>query len=209
MIKNTSGEDLCGEQGCREAPERPRHRRRGFWHTLAAEWFQLRISVITFRSVIYSWPLAATHDPPAPPAIWSKEAAVAVQTALSVNSNGFTACFFSLVSVESCADTGRKGGFVLQDLTLPTWIYSPDHSQPRLQLVQSTSHQQKIGSSLLTATRKQAATAWPTNFSRTQILLMVREDGDCLQSEGLWVKVKAAVQEEMLQRGMGKKAEYS
>lgn len=63
MIKNTSGEDLCAEQGCREAPERPRHRRRGFWHTLAAEWFQLRISVITFRSVIYSWPLAATHDP--------------------------------------------------------------------------------------------------------------------------------------------------
>lgn len=55
---------LCGVRGPQRGPPSwPRHRRRGFWHTLAAEWFQLRISVITFRSVIYSWPLAATHDP--------------------------------------------------------------------------------------------------------------------------------------------------
>lgn len=86
----------------------PRQRCRGLEHTLAAEWFHLRISVITFRSVIYSWPSAAPHDPPLPQPFDQRKRQWLRKQALSVDSNGFTACFFSLVSPESCADTHRN-----------------------------------------------------------------------------------------------------
>lgn len=113
MIENTSGE---GEKECwahrsTERPQprpRPRQRCRGLEHTLAAEWFHLRISVITFRSVIYSWPSAAPHDPPLPQPFDQRKRQWLCKQALSVDSNGFTACFFSLVSPESCADTHRN-----------------------------------------------------------------------------------------------------
>lgn len=108
MIGNNQRDDSFAGQSGREAPERARRRCRGFRHTLAAECFQLRISVITFRSVIYSRPLAATHDPHSPGDL-IKGGGWAVQTTLSVNSNGFTACLFSLVLARvACWCTSKR-----------------------------------------------------------------------------------------------------
>lgn len=113
MIENTSGEWGGGEErrahtSTERPPLWPRQRCRGLEHTLAAEWFHLRISVITFRSVIYSWPLAAPHDPPLPQPFDQRKRQWLCKQALSVDSNGFTACFFSLVSLESYVDTQRN-----------------------------------------------------------------------------------------------------
>lgn len=103
------GEKECWACRSTERPQpQPRQRCRGLEHTLAAEWFHLRISVITFRSVIYSWPSAAPHDPPLPQPFDQRKRQWLCKQALSVDSNGFTACFFSLVSLESCADTHRN-----------------------------------------------------------------------------------------------------
>lgn len=45
-----------------------------------------------------------------------------------MDSNGFTACFFSLVSPESCADThGNPVSSYRTYFSLPVLIYGPDH----------------------------------------------------------------------------------
>lgn len=126
MIGNTSRDHFSGGRGGREAPERARHRCRGFWHTLAAEWFQLRISVITFRSVIYSWPLAATHDPHSPGDLIKGGGGGCANTAISELQWIYCLLLLSCLSPSCVADTRKERGFILQDLALPAWIYSPD-----------------------------------------------------------------------------------
>lgn len=107
-------------------PEQARHRCRGFWHTLAAEWFQLRISVITFRSVIYSWPLAATHDPHSPGDLIKGGGSGCANTAISELQWIYCLLLLSCLGLSCITDTRRERGFILQDLALPAWIYSPD-----------------------------------------------------------------------------------
>lgn len=132
MIENTSGERGWGEEHrAHTSTERPRlwprQRCRGLEHTLAAEWFHLRISVITFRSVIYSWPSAAPHDPPLPQPFDQRKRQWLCKQALSVDSNGFTACFFSLVSLESSLICTETQFYLTEPTFLPVLIYGPDH----------------------------------------------------------------------------------
>ncbi len=126
MIGNISRDNLSGGRGCSEALERARHRCRGFWHTLAVEWFQLRISVITFRSVIYSWPLAATHDLHSPGDLIKGGGDGCANTAISELQWIYCLLLLSCLGPSCVADTRRERGFILQDLALPAWIYSPD-----------------------------------------------------------------------------------